>query len=80
MNTTTVVLVTLVMATALVAQTTKVEFEKDPVGSVPAGWTARQTGSGHAIWTIERDDSAPSKSNVLKQLVVDDRTWEGLID
>src|SRR6266566_4869408 len=67
MNTTTVVLVTLVMATALVAQTTNVDFEKDRVGSAPAGWTATQTGSGRAIWTIERDDSAPSKSNVLKQ-------------
>jgi len=67
MNTTTVVLVTLVMATALVAQTTNVDFEKDRVGSAPAGWTATQTGSGRAIWTIERDDSAPSKSKVLKQ-------------
>jgi hypothetical protein len=33
----------------------------------PAGWTATQTGSGSAKWSVEKDDSAPSKPNVLKQ-------------
>jgi 3-keto-disaccharide hydrolase len=33
----------------------------------PAGWTATQTGSGKAQWVIEKDDTAPSKPNVLKQ-------------
>ena len=55
------------LVTPLVAQTSKVDFKKDQIGNPPAGWTATQTGTGHAIWTIEKDDSAPSKSNVLKQ-------------
>ena len=32
----------------------------------PTGWIATQTGSGSAKWSIEADDTAPSKSNVLK--------------
>lgn len=55
------------MAVPLVAQAIKVDFKKDQVGNPPAGWTATQTGSGHAIWTVEKEDTAPSKSNVLKQ-------------
>src|SRR5712692_950218 len=55
------------MVAPLVAQTTKVDFKQDQVGNPPAGWTATQTGTGQAIWTIEKDDTAPSKSNVLKQ-------------
>src|SRR5438874_2178557 len=67
MHTATVVLLAFVMAAALVAQTTMVDFGKERAGSAPAGWTATQTGSGRALWTIEKDDSAPSKANVLKQ-------------
>lgn len=33
----------------------------------PQGWTSAVTGKGEAKWTIEKDDSAPSKPNVLKQ-------------
>src|SRR2546423_877530 len=55
------------MAAPLVAQMTKVDFEKDQIGKPPAGWTATQTGSGRASWSVEKDDTAPSKSNVLKQ-------------
>jgi hypothetical protein len=44
-----------------------VNFDKAPVGQPPTGWTATKTGSGNAKWTIERDDTAPSKPNVLKQ-------------
>src|SRR5438093_10527611 len=36
-------------------------------GGPPPGWTATQTGSGTAKWAIEKDESAPSKPNVLKQ-------------
>jgi len=36
-------------------------------GGPPPGWTATQTGSGTAKWAIEKDASAPSKPNVLKQ-------------
>ena len=44
-----------------------VNFDSADIGKAPPGWTATQTGSGKAKWTIEKDDSAPSKSNVLKQ-------------
>ena len=36
-------------------------------GGLPPGWTATQTGSGTAKWSVEKDNSAPSKPNVLKQ-------------
>src|SRR5215208_5236873 len=42
-------------------------FDKAEVGKPPSGWTATQTGSGQARWTVEQDATAPSKPNVLKQ-------------
>jgi hypothetical protein len=54
-------------AFAVAAQGETVNFDNATVGSAPAGWTATKTGTGNAKWTIERDDSAPSKPNVLKQ-------------
>jgi Beta xylosidase C-terminal Concanavalin A-like domain len=44
-----------------------VNFDSADVGKAPSGWTATQTGTGQAIWTVVRDDTAPSKPNVLKQ-------------
>ncbi len=55
------------MAAPLLAQTTRVDFKNDQAGKPPAGWTATQTGSGRAVWTVEKDDTAPSKTSVLKQ-------------
>ncbi len=55
------------MAAPLLAQTTRVDFKNDHAGKPPAGWTATQTGSGRAVWTVEKDDTAPSKTSVLKQ-------------
>lgn len=43
------------------------DFDKTEVGKPPSGWTATQTGSGHAAWAVVQDASAPSKPNVLKQ-------------
>jgi hypothetical protein len=51
----------------LVAAPDSVSFDQGAVGQPPAGWTATKTGSGTPKWTIERDDSAPTKPNVLKQ-------------
>src|ERR1051326_1592786 len=42
-------------------------FDNAKPGEAPSGWTATQTGKGEAKWTIETDDTAPSKPNVLKQ-------------
>src|SRR6266404_6008859 len=54
------------MATALAAAET-VNFDDMKAGMPPPGWTAIQTGSGTAKWSVEKDASAPSKPNVLKQ-------------
>jgi hypothetical protein len=42
-------------------------FETDQVGAAPKGWTATLTGTGESKWTVERDETAPSKLRVLKQ-------------
>ncbi|MSU35495.1 MAG: DUF1080 domain-containing protein [Pedosphaera sp.] len=42
-------------------------FDDATPGESPAGWTAIKTGSGSPKWTVEKNDSAPSKPNVLKQ-------------
>jgi len=44
-----------------------VSFESDAVGTVPKGWTSTMTGSGDPKWTVEPDQTAPSKLKVLKQ-------------
>ena len=54
------------VATALAAAET-VNFDDMKVGTVPPGWTATQTGTGAAKWSVDKDASAPSKPNVLKQ-------------
>ena len=42
-------------------------FESAQIGVAPDGWTATLTGSGNPKWTVESDDTAPSKSRVLQQ-------------
>src|SRR3954453_4766943 len=42
-------------------------FESNRTGSTPEGWTATLTGSGIPKWTVESDDTAPSKAKVVKQ-------------
>jgi hypothetical protein len=44
-----------------------VSFESDRTGATPEGWTATLTGSGDPKWTVESDETAPSKSRVVKQ-------------
>jgi len=54
------------------AQTT-MNFDSDPVGALPAGWKSAMTHAGGAPkWQVAKDDSAPSKPNVLAQLSSDD--------
>ena len=55
----------LVVSSTVLADT--VNFDDAKTGSPPTGWTATQTGSGSAKWSVEKDDTAPSKLNVLKQ-------------
>src|SRR5262245_18595002 len=42
-------------------------FDSAETGKAPVGWIATKTGRGEARWTVEKDDSAPSQPNVLKQ-------------
>ena len=51
--------------TTLSAET--VSFDKQTVGKAPAGWTATLTGRGSPKWSVEKDSTAPSPINVLKQ-------------
>jgi hypothetical protein len=44
-----------------------ISFESARTGVAPEGWTATLTGSGDPKWTVESDETAPSKSKVLKQ-------------
>ena len=56
------------MTVAVAAATAEiVNFDEMKIGAPPPGWTATQTGSGSAKWSVEKDGSAPSKPNVLKQ-------------
>ena len=66
MKTLSVTIMAMIMTTALAIAET-VNFDDMKVGASPPGWTATQTGSGSAKWSVEKDDSAPSKPNVLKQ-------------
>jgi len=52
-----------------------ISFDTDVVGSLPDDWLEGVTGRGMARWQVARDDSAPSKPNVLKQSGVATFTW-----
>lgn len=60
-------LVALGLASTTMLAGDSVNFDAAAVGQPPAGWTATRTGSGSEKWTVEKDDTAPSKPNVLKQ-------------
>ncbi len=60
----------MVLGTALAsaaASGESINFDDAKPGEVPAGWTATKTGSGQPKWSVEKDASAPSQPNVLKQ-------------
>jgi Domain of Unknown Function (DUF1080) len=44
-----------------------VSFESTKIGATPEGWTSTLTGSGNPKWTVENDETAPSKLKVVKQ-------------
>jgi hypothetical protein len=57
----------LILAACLPVLAQAVSFDTDPVGAAPKGWTLTMTGRGTPKWTVERDNTAPSKGLVLKQ-------------
>lgn len=49
-----------------------ISFDASPVGSLPQGWAVQVTHRGAPPrWEVNRDDSAPSRPNVLAQLSTD---------
>ena len=52
---------------AIAMADTVARFETDAVGTTPRGWTSTMTGRGSPKWTVEQDQTAPSKSKVVKQ-------------
>jgi hypothetical protein len=44
-----------------------VNFDSSAAGALPDGWKAGVTGTGTPRWSVERDATAPSAPNVLKQ-------------
>src|SRR5439155_6943482 len=57
----------LALAAVVPALAQNVSFDADPTGAPPKGWTLTMTGRGTPKWTVERDETAPSKGQVLKQ-------------
>ena len=55
------------LTTMTIAHAETINFDRDDVGKVPAGWIAGVTGRGSPKWAVEADPTAPSKPNVLKQ-------------
>lgn len=58
-------IMTALTTTAALAQT--FNFDVAEAGKAPPGWTIAITGKGEPRWAVAKDDSAPSKPNVLKQ-------------
>ena len=50
-------------------------FEETSAGQLPTGWVEGVTGQGSPKWSVETDDTAPSKPNVLKQSGSGDYPW-----
>ena len=62
-----IIILTLGNLVASAATAATVNFDSVDPGKAPAGWTATKTGTGEPKWTVEKDDSAPSKPGVLRQ-------------
>src|SRR5258708_31689093 len=60
-----VAFVGVLLSAVVLAET--VNFDNLKTGAPPPGWTAGQTGSGAAKWSVEGDETAPGRPNVLKQ-------------
>lgn len=60
---------------ANLARAATVNFDDAKPGSLPPQWQGGVTGRGTPQWTVEADDTAPSKPNVLKQSGDADYLW-----
>ena len=55
------------LASAALADETCINFDDAKPGTFPKNWQSAETGIGSAHWSVEKDDSAPSPPQVLKQ-------------
>lgn len=62
-----ILLLTACTAASLAAHAEIANFDDAKPGALPANWTGTKTGKGDPKWSVEKDDTAPSKPNVLKQ-------------
>jgi hypothetical protein len=67
--------VVLVLAGLKPASGQTVDFDGQPGGQPPSGWTCGVTGSGTGTWRVEEDAHAPSPPQVLTQRGRADFTW-----
>ena len=70
MNMRTIGLMSVAISVALTGAargTSLVNFDDAKAGTVPAGWMEGVTGKGKPVWAVRRDETAPSKPNVLAQ-------------
>ena len=58
-------LLLLVVGRTAIAETAN--FDADVIGAAPKGWTITMTGRGESKWRVEKDATAPSHANVLRQ-------------
>lgn len=58
---------TVLLFAALASATFAADDNFDKSAGAPGGWTATLTGKGQPRWTVEKDATAPSQPNVLKQ-------------
>lgn len=49
------------------AHAATINFDDATPGQPPMGWTTTTTGKGSPVWTVEKDQTARSQPNVLKQ-------------
>src|SRR5260370_27790540 len=60
-----------VLSTILViawqSQAEVINFDHAEADKLPDGWLSGVTGGGHPKWSVVKDETAPSKPNVLKQ-------------
>jgi len=58
-----VVVLSSVAVLAAADKALSIQFKKDDVGKLPAGWKADKTGKGDgSVWKVVADETAPSKS------------------
>src|SRR6266542_5700946 len=67
-----ILIVFLLSATAVAAQTTTIDFNNEKVGEAPSGFSTALTGRGRAgKRAVMKDNASPNQGNVLAQTDAD---------